>query len=480
MMRVLFIASECAPFVKTGGLADVVSAMPRALAECGIETRILLPGYPDVIGALGRKTRATKLPDLLGEPVQLLAGSADGLDIVALEASDLFDRPGNPYLGPNGQDWPDNPLRFGALGRAGAHIALEGLEGWRPDVVHVHDWQAGLTPAYLSLSGRDHPPSIATIHNIVFQGVFPAEYRMVLDMPAAGFHVNGYEYYGSISFLKAALMYADAVTTVSPTYARELMTVEYGMGLDGVIAARSDVLTGILNGVDLDVWNPGTDPHIARTYSARSLARKAENKAALEEEFGLTPEPDRPLFCIVSRLTRQKGLDLVLDALPGLLERGGRLVVLGTGEADIEDGYRHAARQHAGHVGAVLGYDEALSHRMQGGADAIIIPSRFEPCGLTQLYGLRYGTLPVVSRTGGLADTVIDANDAALRAGVATGFQFAPVTGTALAATLDRVCDLFEDRPVWQGIMRRAMRHPVGWDTSAAAYADLYGSLIAS
>jgi starch synthase len=477
-MRVLFVASECAPFVKTGGLADVVSALPKALGEIGIETRVLLPGYPPVLAALGRGAKRHAIGTRGGEQFDIVAGRADGLDLLALDAPALFDRPGNPYLGPDRADWPDNHLRFGALCRAAAALATDEATHWRQDVVHGHDWQAGLVPAYLRLAGRTGPPTVTTIHNIAFQGLVPVDQLDVLRLPAGAFTIDGLEFHGRIGFLKAGLVYADRITTVSPTYARELATPEFGMGLDGVVAARRADLTGILNGADLEAWNPETDTRIAATYSARSLARKALNRATLAARFKIEEPDAAPLVCVVSRLTDQKGLDLVLEALPRIAARGAKLVLLGSGDTALEAAYRDAAAASEGGVGVVIGYDEPLSHLMIAGADAILVPSRFEPCGLTQLYGLRYGTVPVVARTGGLEDSVIDANEAALAAGCATGFQFARNSLDGLCDAIDRVCDLFADQRRWAALVRRAMRHPVGWQDSAKAYADLYASLL--
>ena len=481
-MKVLFVASECVPFVKTGGLADVVGALPGALAALGVEVRVLLPAYPAVMAALPKKAKTVVIGKLPGGRARLLAAKAKGFDLLALDLPQLFDRPGNPYLGSDGKDWPDNHLRFGALCRAAARIATEGVGGWRPDLVHTHDWQGGLVPAYLKLGSAKEraaaPPCVITIHNIAFQGLFPAATRSELGLPDSGFTHSGFEFFGQVGFLKAGLAYAERITTVSPTYARELTTPEFGLGLEGLIAHRRADLRGILNGIDLEVWNPESDPAIAAPYAVNRLAAKMKNRAALTERFRLDGDARGPLFCVVSRLTRQKGLDLLLEALPRLLDRGARLAVLGSGDTDLEKAFAAAARDNPGRVGVVIGYDEPLSHLMQAGADAILVPSRFEPCGLTQLYGLRYGTLPVVARTGGLADTVIDANEAALLAGVATGFQFSPVTAVALGDAVERACDAFADRKLWTGMMRRAMKHPVGWQTPAAAYAKIYSALL--
>lgn len=477
-LRVLSVASECAPFVKTGGLADVVGALAKALAAENMTVRILLPLYPQLSQLAAGAETVAAFPSLMDGPARLLAARAEGLDLLLLDAPHLYDRPGRIYLGSDGRDWADNHLRFGALSRAGAEIALGAVDGWTPDIVHAHDWQAGLVPVYLRQSGRAHPPGVLTIHNIAFQGLFPASEMAVLGLSADGFTPEGFEYWGRLSFLKGGLTHADRITTVSHTYARELATPEFGMGLDGVISARRADMAGILNGIDTGVWNPETDPHLPAGFTARKLKGKSVNKAALEARFGLSPDPDAPLFAVISRLTEQKGLDLVAGAMPGLAAQGGRLVVLGTGDAELEAIYSDLARAHPDHVGVEIGYDEALAHLMQAGADAIIVPSRFEPCGLTQLCALRYGTIPVVSRTGGLADTVIDANPAALSAGCATGIQFAPVTGGALTDALDRCVGLYDDRKLWTAMVRRAMKQPVGWERSAAEYAHLYRSLV--
>lgn len=465
MRQVLSVTSECAPLVKTGGLADVAGALPAALAPEGWALRTLLPGYPQVMKALGGAKPVADLPDHFGGPAQLLAGRAAGLDILALDAPHLYDRPGTPYLDAAGIDFPDNPQRFAALSFAAAEIARGAIPGWRPEVVHCHDWQAGLTPYYLRDDGVG---SVLTIHNIAFQGVAPACLIDALRLDRRDFNEAGYEYWGQVSTLKAGLRYASRLTTVSPTYAAELTSPEFGMGLDGLLRARERDLCGILNGIDTDVWNPATDPAIA---TFRTPKGKARAKKALRTEFGL-PEGEGPLCVVVSRLSHQKGLDVLLGALPALIDRGGQLVLLGTGDRAIEADLRAAARHP--NVAIHIGYDEALSHRVIAGGDAILIPSRFEPCGLTQLYGLRYGTIPVVARTGGLADTVIDASPVALRAGVATGLQFSPVTPHALATALLRLVDLHADAPTWARMQKNAMATDVGWDASAPAYAALY------
>ncbi|MEO1195627.1 MAG: glycogen synthase GlgA [Pseudomonadota bacterium] len=465
MRPVLSVTSECAPLVKTGGLADVAGALPAALAPKGWQMRTLLPGYPAVMTALTKPKTAAKITDLFGGAARVLAGKAGGLDLLVLDAPHLYDRPGTLYLDEAGKDFADNPQRFAALSLAAAEIAKGAVKGWGPEVVHCHDWQAGLVPYYL----RDASVgTVFTIHNIAFQGVAPAAMVETLGIDRGDFIEQGLEYWGQVSALKAGLRWADQISTVSPTYAAELTTPEFGMGMEGLLRARERDLTGILNGVDTEVWNPAEDDAIAAYKTPKG---KARNKKHLRKAFGL-PETDGPLAVVVSRLSDQKGLDVLLDALPALVDRGGQLALLGTGDPALEAKFR-AAAEHP-NVAVHIGYDEALSHQVIAGGDAILIPSRFEPCGLTQLYGLRYGTIPVVARTGGLVDTVIDASPAALRAGVATGLQFGPVTPHALATALLRLVDLYQDAPTWARMQKNAMASEVGWDMSAGEYATLY------
>ncbi|MGR3269792.1 glycogen synthase GlgA [Thalassococcus profundi] len=466
MTNVLSVASECVPLVKTGGLADVAGALPGAMAGLGHDMRTLLPGYPAVRAAVDRDAAVLDLGQVFGGPARVLRGALGKQVLYVLDAPHLFDRPGSIYLGPDGTDWPDNPERFAALSDTAARIGAEGIEGWQPEILHLHDWQAGLAPVYLQQRGAaGRVATLLTIHNIAFQGLAPATRLDRLGLPEDGFTPSGFEYYGRISALKAGLVYADGLSTVSSTYADELTTQEFGMGLDGVLRDRQAALTGILNGIDLGVWTP---PY-------RAPRGKAKHTRALRAEIGL-PDSDGPLFVVISRLTEQKGLDLLIDALPDLVSAGGQLALLGSGDAAMEKAFRDAATRHAG-VAVRIGYDEDLARKLIAGGDVILVPSRFEPCGLTQLYGLRFGTLPLVSLTGGLADTVIPASPAGLAAGVATGFQFHPVTAQALRRALQSVFALWPERKIWEGMMRNAMAHPVGWDQSARDYAALYESL---
>jgi starch synthase len=477
-MKVLMVTSECAPFVKTGGLADVAGALPGALAPLGVDTRVVLPAYPALFPLLPQGKEVASFGDLPGGSGRLVQVVSEGITLLLLDAPQLYDRPGGPYTGPDGQDWPDNHLRYAALAQAAARISFDGLAGWKPDVVHAHDWQAGLAPVYLKQDGRRPPPSVLTIHNIAFQGLFAPHVLGDLALRSDWFHPGGIEFYGKIGFLKAGLVYADHITTVSPTYAREILTPAFGMGLEGVLAERSGALSGILNGIDTGTWNPATDPALAKRYDATTLPKKTRNRTKVAARMGLDPDHDGPLFCVVSRLTEQKGLDALVGALPAMVAGGGQLALLGSGDPALEQAYQEAAARYPGKVGVHIGYDEGFSHLIQGAADAILIPSRFEPCGLTQLYGLRYGTLPVVARTGGLADTVIDANHAALTAGVATGFVFDDVSVAGIEAAIARVIAAYGDRALWRRMQQAAMQQPVDWESSAQAYVQMYESLI--
>jgi len=473
-MNVLSVASEMFPLVKTGGLADVSGALPAALGRLGVSVRTMLPGYPAVMARLPKKAKAAhSYAALFGGKARIVAAEIGGLDLFVLDAPHLFDRVGGAYGDADGVDWPDNWRRFAALGRAAADIAVKGVADWRPDVVHAHDWQAALTLAYLRYGARPAPPSVMTVHNLAFQGQFAASVFPELGLPATAMTLDGVEYFGGVGYLKAGLQAAGAITTVSPTYAQEIRTAQFGMGLDGLINLRASDLDGILNGIDVEQWNPATDPLLAANFGARNLKPRAANRLPVEERFGLDGEAT-PLVCVISRLTWQKGMDILAAELDRLVGLGIRLAILGSGDSALEGQLLAGAARHRGRVGVVIGYDEALSHLMQGGADAILIPSRFEPCGLTQLYGLRYGCVPVVARTGGLADTVIDANHAALAAGAATGLQFEPGSGDAMVEAVRRLCLLFADRARWATMQKQGMKTDVSWDASAKEYAALF------
>ena len=478
-LRVLSVASEAWPFIKTGGLADVAGALPRALAHHGVAVTTVIPAYPGIGGVSGRGKVLRHFTDILGAEARLVEHRLDHGAVVLFDAPSLFARAGGPYADAQGADWSDNWRRFAALGRAAAELAAGSAGLPRFDLVHAHDWQGAMAPVYLRYhpDAAAMPPAVMTIHNIAFQGRFPAGIFPRLGLPPRAFAIDGVEYYGGVGFLKAGLQAADAITTVSPTYAQEIRRPAFGMGLEGLIEARAGAVSGILNGIDTHVWDPAGDADLVSRYDQRSLGRRRANRAALEAAFALDAAPG-PIFCVVSRLTWQKGMDLLAALVDDLVAAGGRLALLGTGEASLEASFTAAAARHPGRIGVRIGFDETLSHLMQGGADAILIPSRFEPCGLTQMYALRYGCVPIVARTGGLADSVVDANEAALAAGVATGFVFEPDSASALAHALTRAGAAFEDARAWRSLQRQGMKADFSWDRGGARYADLFRRLV--
>lgn len=480
-MRILHVASEIYPLVKTGGLADVVAALPPALAERGLDARVLLPGLPGIVHGVADLKPVIRIGPAFGAAiVTLCVGRLHDSGIIAyvIDAPFLYKRDGNPYLGPDGHDWADNHRRFALLGWMAAHIASGELDpDWIPDVVHAHDWHAGLVPAYIAQNQALLTATVFTIHNLAFRGIFPIDCYADLKLPARKLTPRGLEFHGQISFMKAGLVYSKRLTTVSPTYAHEICTPEFGWGLEGVLSDRGSALSGILNGVDYAVWNPGTDRDIAKTYTPKAMAGKKSCKLALQKELGLKTNAREPLFAVVSRLTSQKGMDLLLASLPELLKQGGQLAVLGTGDSNLESGFLEAAVAHPESVAVHIGYDEALSHRLMAGADVLLVPSRFEPCGLTQLYALRYGTLPLVRRVGGLADTVVHTSAANFAHDTATGFVFEDASSRALSACIVEACTLYRDESAWLQVQRKGMAQDFSWSDSAAHYENLYRSL---
>ncbi len=475
-MNVLSVASEIYPLIKTGGLADVVGALPLALKAHGVATKTLVPGYPAVMSKISNPVTVLVLADLFGETATVLAAEHEGLDILVLDVPAFFDRPGGPYVDQAGLDYPDNWRRFAALSKVGAEIANGALPDWRPDLVHVHDWQAALVPVFLRYQLQPEIPSLLTIHNIAFQGQFSAIHFGALGLPTHAYY-EALEYYGTLSYLKAGLRTSHAISTVSPSYAEEILTPEFGMGMEGIIASRADSLYGIVNGIDAITWNPAGDPLIAATYAGGTLKRRQANRQSLCAYFGLDQD-DGPIFSVVSRLTWQKGMDVVAEIADEIVAMGGKLAILGAGDAELEAALMAAAMRNPGRVGMTIGYNEPLSHLMQAGADALLVPSRFEPCGLTQLYALRYGCIPVVARTGGLNDTVINANEVAIAANVATGVQFSPVTAEGLRQAVRRVIRLYSDQKLWSAMQKQGMKSDVSWGRSAVRYHELYGSLL--
>ena len=480
MMQILSVAAEAYPLVKTGGLGDVVGALPGALSCHNMMVTTLLPGYPAIRKYIGDAPYVHRYDNLMGVEAKILASHLNGHPLLVLDAPALFLRDGGIYGDHAGKDWVDNWRRFAALGRAAADLASGVIPNWRFDILHAHDWHAGLAPAYLKYAPGPGPvtPSLITIHNIAFQGRFEVSIFPFLGLPPHAYGIDGVEYYGGVGFLKAGLAAADAISVVSPGYAREIQEPAFGMGLEGLMRTRKADLYGILNGIDPAVWNPHTDPALAARYGIHHLAARRSNKRAIETGFSLAHD-DGPLFAVISRLSWQKGMDVLAEQIDTLVALGGRLALLGTGDASLEAKFRAAAARHSGRVAVAVGYDEQLSHLLQGGADAILIPSRFEPCGLTQLYALAYGCVPVAARTGGLGDTIIDANEAALAQGVATGVLFdGGITGDSLAHALQRTVSLYAERDVWTGIQLQGMRADFSWRQSGSRYAELYAALV--
>ncbi len=478
--RIVFAAAECVPLIKTGGLADVAGALPSALRALGLDVRVLLPGYPQVKTALRATERVARIGALGELPAAELLHTRldDGVPLYVIDCPALYDRAGGPYQDAAGRDWPDNALRFALLGRAAAWLAANGVDsGWRADVLHLNDWHAALGAAYVRCSERPDAPVLFTVHNLAFQGLFDADWHARLALPAWTWSIDGVEFYGRLSFMKAGLQYADAITTASPTYAREIQSAPLGMGLEGLLAARRDVLHGILNGIDTALWDPHRDPLIPANYDADSLGAKATDKRALQERFGLAPEAATPLVAMVSRLTEQKGADLVADFAGTLIAAPAQLVVIGTGERALEGRFEALAVRHAGRVGVHIGFDEALAHLAEAGADMLLMPSRFEPCGLNQMYSQRYGTVPIVGATGGLIDSVVDCNDATLADGTATGFLVRPIDAGGLRAAFARALAAYCDADRWRQLQRNGMGRDFGWSRSAAEYARLYAQI---
>lgn len=492
-MRVLHATAELYPWVKSGGLGDVAAALPPALAAAGLDVRLLLPGFAAFLNAFDAITDIARLATpYAGERVRLVRArlpptpartargdpEKGGPSVYLVDHPPFYDRPGGPYTDQEGRDWPDNHRRFGLFGWVAAALARGADPRWRPHILHAHDWHAGLAPAYLTTLPAP-ASSVLTIHNLAYSGAFSAAAFADLALPPAFFSIEGVEFYGQVSFLKAGLYYADRLTTVSPTYAREIQTPAFGCGFDGLLRGRAAALSGILNGVDPHVWDPRHDRAVPRPYGTKDAAAgKAEAKAALQRRLGLAERPAAPLFGMVSRLTPQKGLDLVLAVVTELTAQGAQLALLGSGDGDLESGYARAAAAHPGSVAVALGYDEDLAHRIIAGSDVVLMPSRFEPCGLTQLYALRYGSLPLVRRVGGLADTVVDADAVALAEDRATGFAFDGDTPAALRTTLARALELYRQPTLWRQVVHRAMRQDFSWDTAARQYLALYRELV--
>lgn len=479
MTRILFASSEAAPLVKTGGLADISASLPAALKQLRHSVRLILPAYPPVLGQCAKTRIAARLQ--IGEDaVVLREGRMPGSNVILwlVDSPAHFARDGNPYVDGNGRDWPDNAERFTLFARVIVEIAMgrAGLK-WRPEVLHCNDWQTGLAPALLHQE-KGRPGCVFSIHNLAYQGRFPWTTFQRLGLPASLWDYRALEFHGEMSMIKGGLAFADRLTTVSPTYAREICTPALGMGLDGLLNYRRNHLAGILNGVDYTLWDPGVDPYIAVPYGPQQLAAKKANKTALQRQLGLPQGEQIPLFGLVSRFVGQKGIDLVLQAATTFLKEPVQLVMLGSGEPNLEAAAKKLAQRHPRQVRAHIGYSEELSHRIEAASDFFLMPSRFEPCGLNQLYSLRYGTLPIVHRTGGLADTVVHTDAASLDSGTATGFVFEHPTVDGLLWAIREALQCYRHPDCYSRVQHTAMQQDFSWSKSAREYLRIYRQTI--
>ncbi len=476
-LKILFATSELAPLIKTGGLADVSGALPAALQAVGADVRVLLPAYPKVWAQAGAVTSVAEFTHWHGfPPARLFAGTLpNGVPLLLLDCPSLFQRDGGPYQDKHGADWGDNAQRFALLSKVAALLASRSSPlDWHPDILHCHDWQTGLAPAYLHFAPDACAQSVITIHNLAFQGNFAPHSLHNIGLPHAAFSTDGGEFYGHFSYLKAGLYYAREITTVSPTYAEEIQQEALGFGMQGLLHTRRPNLSGILNGIDIEEWNPARDPHLDKGYQVGKMTGKALNKAALQARMGLTVNPDIPLLGVVSRLTYQKGLDVLLEIVPQLLEMPVQLVILGSGDAAMQQHAQALATAHPDKVAVYIGFNEGLSHQIEAGADLFVMPSRFEPCGLNQFYSQRYGTPPVVNATGGLADSVVDCQPETLKDGTASGFVFHGMSADNLLHTLQRAITTYQDSRKWQTLRKLCMSKDFSWKASAAHYLDVY------
>jgi starch synthase len=483
-LRILFAVSEIAPWVKTGGLGDVAAGFPPALRAAGVDVRVLVPLYPALAQAFRDASLVAQLPAPGGAlPAAMLreAIAPDGTRLLLLDCPELYARPGNPYLDAEGRDIDDNAIRFGLLSQVAAMLGSAATPlTWRPQVVHCNDWQTALAPAFLHFchAGLPRAATLVTIHNLAFQGLFKQAAFAGLGLPPQAWTMDGVEFHDQLSFLKGGLQHADWITTVSQTYAAEIQTDAEGMGLAGLLRWRRTNLSGILNGIDDAAWNPASDPHLTASYDAKNFAGKAANKTALQRRCGLEQRDDLPLFGVVSRLTEQKGLDLLVPLGAQLAALPAQLVVLGSGARELEEKFRSLAARNPGKFSVHIGFDEAFAHQIEAGADIFLMPSRFEPCGLNQMYSLRYGTPPLARNTGGLADTVVDTRPASLADGTANGFVFDEASADMLLATIRRAADAWRHPRQWRKIQRNGMARDWSWREPARQYAGLYRQLV--
>lgn len=482
MTRVLFITPELGPLVKSGGLADVSAALPRALRDLGVDCRVLVPAYPAIRNALrAARDVAVVEPFATLPAVTLTRGTLAGMPVFTVRCDQFYARGGTAYQDDQGRDWPDNARRFALLSYVAALLGSDACPiRWRPQILHCNDWPAGLVPAYSQFRAGRRAAALFALHNLAYQGNFDPDFVTTLGLPPNCFHMNGVEFHGRFSFLKAGLYYSDHIVTVSPTYAAEIQTENAGHGLHGLLHSRRDQLDGILNGIDDETWNPATDPYIVQRYTRRSLSRKLLNKTDLQRRLGLAVEADIPLFGMVGRLVPQKGIDLMLDVLPDLMILPAQLAIVGTGDPAIELALRAAAAANRGGVGLSIGFVEALAHQIEAGADFFLMPSHHEPCGLNQMYSQRYGTPPIVHAVGGLADSVVDCTPKSMTSRTATGFAFAPFERQQFLAAIKAAYEVYRDRDRYRRLQLNAMATDFGWDASAKQYKELYEQLAAA
>ena len=476
--KILFVSSEVHPFIKTGGLADVAGSLPLALAELGQDIRIIMPRYHAIKLSEPVKNLSSLRINNCDVLIQETTLPESSVTVWLVDYPEYFGTPGNPYVDATGEPWPDIAERFALFCRICTEIAMNraGLD-WKADLVHCNDWQTGLIPALLSLEPKA-PASIFTIHNMAYQGLFDSNTFADLNLPGKLWKPEALEYFGQLSFIKGGLAFADRITTVSPTYAKEIQTAEFGYGLEGLLQYRQDRLSGIINGIDTEIWNPSHDKSLAKSYSLKTLADKQLSKRALQEIMGLPVDDQVPVFGLIGRLVEQKGIDMVIECLEEMCDLPLQFVLLGSGEKHFETTLQTFANAHPDKIAIKIGYNETLAHQIEAGSDVFLMPSRFEPCGLNQMYSQRYGTLPIVRRTGGLADTVTDTLPGTIQDGTASGIVFNDANASALMEAIKRTLFLFENKTTWKKIQRTAMSKDFSWHNSAQQYLDLYQSIL--
>ena len=477
MKKILFVTSEAHPLIKTGGLADVSGSLPKALAGLGVDVRLIMPNYQAIKTAEEIYYKSTVRVN--NTDVNILETRLPGTKVIVwlVDYPEFFDFPGNPYVDEKGDAWENSADRFALFCRIAVEVAMNrAYLDWTPDIIHCNDWQSGLVPALLSLE-TNHPATVFTIHNMAYQGIFPRATKLSLNLPKQLWTPDGIEFNGMLSFIKGGLAFADRITTVSPTYAREIQTADFGYGLEGLLSHRNDVLTGIINGMDAEQWNPETDPNISERYNVSTLRKKQLNKTALQNKHALPVNNNIPVFALVGRLVEQKGIDLVLECLPEMLTLHLQFVLLGSGNKSFEQELSIFAEKYPDKIAITIGYDEALAHQLEAGSDVFLMPSRFEPCGLNQLYSQRYGTVPIVRKTGGLADTVVDALPKTLGNKTATGFVFDEATSGTLMETIKRALIVYSQPETWKQLQTSGMQKDFSWNKSAKEYMALYEQL---